>query len=273
MSDTRPLGFFDSGLGGLTVLRAIRRKFPNENLVYLGDTARLPYGTKSSDTIRRYTDQSVRALLNFDVKAIIVACNSASTAVLDSKLPGASRIESAVPVYNVIEPGAEVALKASGTKRIGVLATRATVSSGAYAKAITTLNQDATVFQHPAPLLVPLVEEGWETDPLTNLVIYRYLAPLMAQSIDTLILGCTHYPALREGIQKVTGNGIALVDSAQAIAEILYRDFKSGALKPNDAGAKGRISLYATDASPTMDSTAKRLMGDPELPSFEHCDL
>ena len=146
MSDTRPLGFFDSGLGGLTVLRTIRHAFPGENLVYLGDTARLPYGTKSSDTIRRYTDQSVRALQKFDVKAIIVACNSASTAILDSKLPGARPMESQVPIYNVIEPGADAALRASASKRIGVLATRATVSSGAYVKALQALAPESQVF-------------------------------------------------------------------------------------------------------------------------------
>lgn len=273
MSDTRPLGFFDSGLGGLTVLRTIRRAFPGENLVYLGDTARLPYGTKSSDTIRRYTDQSVKALQKFDVKAIVVACNSASTAILDSQLPGAKPLDSKIPIYNVIEPGADAALRASSSKRIGVLATRATVSSGAYAKAIKALAPEAQVFQHPAPLLVPLVEEGWESDPLTNLVIYRYLAPLLAQSIDTLILGCTHYPALRDGIQKVTGQAITLVDSSDAIAAILDRDFKSGKLQPSLSRTQAEISLYATDVSPAMDSTARRLMNDSGLPAFEACDL
>lgn len=270
MSDPRPIGFFDSGLGGLTVLRVIRATFPQENLVYLGDTARLPYGTKSPETIRRYTEQSIRALLKFDVKAIVVACNSASTALLHSEMP----IASPVPIYNVIEPGAEVALRASTSKRIGVLGTRATVASLAYPKAIHARDPRATIVQHPAPLLVPLVEEGWENDPLTNLIIYRYVAPLMAQAIDTLILGCTHYPALRDGIARVAGSGVALVDSAQAIAENLERDFKSGLLVRGEAdGARGGLELLATDASPAMDLTARRLMNDPELTSFKACDL
>lgn len=268
---SRPIGFFDSGLGGLTVLRSIRAHLPNENLVYLGDTARLPYGTKSPETIRRYTEQSIRALLGFDVKAIVVACNSASTALLNSKT--ANPISSPVPIYNVIEPGAEVAVRASATKRIGVLGTRATVASNAYPRAIYARDPSAFVAQHPAPLLVPLVEEGWEADPLTNLVIYRYVAPLLALSIDTLILGCTHYPALREGFQRVVGPGVTLVDSAEAIAENLERDFTAGLVPQSVSSAPGRLVLYATDASPAMDQTARRLMADADLPAFQHCDL
>lgn len=282
MSDPRPIGFFDSGLGGLTVLRSIRSILPSENLVYLGDTARLPYGTKSPETIRRYTEQSIRALLAFDVKAIVVACNSASTALLKAGTSNSpeARITAPVPVYNVIEPGADVALKMSATKRIGVLGTRATVASNAYADAIHAREPSAVVYQHAAPLLVPLVEEGWESDPLTNLIIYRYVSPLMSQMIDTLILGCTHYPALRDGIARVTGSGITLVDSALAIAENLEHDFRSGVLKRGETKStsdgrteRGRLTLYATDASPAMDVTAKRLMGDSELPPFLHCDL
>ncbi len=274
MSDPRPIGFFDSGLGGLTVLKSIRKSFPHENLVYLGDTARLPYGTKSSETIRRYTEQSVRALLKSNVKAIIVACNSASTAILDAAAPGGTKLDSPVPIYNVIDPGSDVALLASTSKRIGVLGTRATVQSNAYAKAIMTRDPSALVFQYPAPLLVPLVEEGWEDDPLTNLVIYRYVAPLLAQSIDTLILGCTHYPVLRAGFARVVGNGVKLVDSADAIGEILKRDFQNGILVPHSPNeTQGELILFATDSSIAMDLAARRLMGDESLPSFLPCDL
>jgi glutamate racemase len=275
MSDPRPIGFFDSGLGGLTVLYSIRERFPSENFIYLGDTARLPYGTKSPETIRRYTEQCIRALLKFDVKAIVVACNSASTAILNSR--GTEReIDSPVPLYNVIEPGAEVAIRTSTSKRIGVLGTRATVASNAYARAIEQREPNAIVFQQPAPLLVPLVEEGWESDPLTNLVIYRYLAPLMSQTIDTLILGCTHYPALREGIAKVAGSSIELVDSAMAIAQMLEKDFSQEEklkIHTTDTSVKGRLTLYATDASPAMDQTAKRLMKDDHLDTFQGFDL
>ncbi len=266
---SRAIGFFDSGLGGLTVLRAIRAGLPFENLVYLGDTARLPYGTKSPETIRRYSLQSIAALLKLDVKAIVVACNSASTALLDTTVP----VDSPVPLYNVIEPGADVALRASTSKRIGVLGTRATVLSNAYPKAILGREPTAFVVQQPAPLLVSLVEEGWESDPITNLIIYRYAVPLMAENIDTVILGCTHYPALREGIAKVFGSGIALVDSAQAIRENLERDFQSGLIKRNTNSEKGKLRLFATDASPAMDIAARRLMHDPDLPAFQACDL
>ncbi len=263
------IGFFDSGIGGLTVLRTIRQKLPFENLIYLGDTARLPYGTKSPETIYRYTNQSIQALVKLKVKAIVVACNSASTALLNKALP----VTSPVPIYNVIEPGSEVALRASVSKRIGVLGTRATVQSNAYVNAIHARNSLAVVIQQAAPLLVPLVEEGWESDPLTNLIIYRYTAPIMAQSIDTLILGCTHYPALRAGIIRVVGNSVELVDSADAIAESLERDFSNGLVRRNESKEAGKLQLFATDASVAMDLTAQRLMNDPALPSFQHCDL
>lgn len=270
MSDASDaIGFFDSGLGGLTVLRAMRAAFPLENLVYLGDTARLPYGTKSPETIRRYTLQSIDALLKLNVKAIVVACNSASTSLLDVTNP----VECPVPLYNVIEPGAAAALQASKTKRIGVLGTRATVNSGAYPSAIAKLAADASVFQQPAPLLVSLVEEGWESDPITNLIIYRYAVPLLSQNIDTLILGCTHYPALKDGIARAFGNSVELIDSARAIAENFERDFSSGRIKLNANKSKGTLELFATDATPAMNQTARRLMRDPDLPQFQPCDL
>ncbi|CAN5564127.1 glutamate racemase [soil metagenome] len=275
MSDPRPIGFFDSGLGGLTVLFSIRERFPHENFIYLGDTARLPYGTKSPETIRRYTEQCIRALLKFNVKAIVVACNSASTAILNFKATDLA-IASPVPLYNVIEPGADVAVRTSTSKRIGVLGTRATVASNAYVQAIEQREPLAVVFQQAAPLLVPLVEEGWEADPLTNLIIYRYLAPLLSKSIDTLILGCTHYPALREGFAKVAGASIELVDSAVAIAEQLEKDFADATkLKPlaTDSSQRGTLALFATDASPSMDLTARRLMKDDSLSSFQGFDL
>lgn len=286
MSDSRPLGFFDSGLGGLTVLRAVRRQFPFENFVYLGDTARLPYGTKSPETIFRYTVQNIRVLKSHNVKAIVVACNSASTSLLSFKshasAPSSEKptsyeehreLLSSLPVYNVIEPGAEAALAVSASKRIGVLGTRATIQSGAYVEAIQSRDSSAIVFQAAAPLLVPLVEEGWESDPLTNLIVYRYLGPLLSNHIDTLILGCTHYPALADSIRRVTGLGTNLVDSSLAIAKLLDSDFKSGRLTPKSTETPGRLELYATDTSPSMAATAKRLMSDPEILDFKPYDI
>lgn len=282
MSDARPIGFFDSGLGGLTVLRTVRRQFPSENFVYLGDTARLPYGTKSPETIFRYTLQNIRALKSHNVKAVVVACNSASTSLLNFKTqstsPNASHEEirsllSSLPIYNVIEPGAEAALVVSTSKRIGILGTRATVQSGAYVHAIQSRDHSAVVFQAAAPLLVPLVEEGWESDPLTNLIVYRYLGPLLSNQIDTLILGCTHYPALFDSIRRVTGHSTNLVDSSIAIAKLLDSDFKSGRLVANSAEISGILDLYATDTSPSMAATAKRLMSDPEILDFKPYDI
>jgi glutamate racemase len=286
MSDARPLGFFDSGLGGLTVLRAVRRQFPFENFVYLGDTARLPYGTKSPETIFRYTVQNIRVLKSHNVKAIVIACNSASTSLLSFKGQASAtssersprydehrELLSSLPIYNVIEPGAEAALAVSSSKRIGVLGTRATIQSGAYVDAIQSRDSSAIVFQAAAPLLVPLVEEGWESDPLTNLIVYRYLGPLLSNQIDTLILGCTHYPALTESIRRVTGLSTNLVDSSLAIAKLLDSDFKSGSLAPKSAESSGRLDLYATDTSPAMAATAKRLMSDPEILDFKPYDI
>lgn len=269
MSDDRPIGFFDSGLGGLTVLKAVRARFPQENLVYLGDTARLPYGTKSPQTIRRYTEQNIAALQKLNVKAIVVACNSASTSILGGDRKTIAGLPVDFPIFNVIEPGAEAAHKASTERRIGVLGTKATVLSQAYAKSLHAIDAKVQVFQQPAPLLVPLVEEGWEEDPLTNLVIYRYLAPLIANRIDTLILGCTHYPVLKAGIARVAGGAVHLVDSAEAIADQLREAKASGRLNPHNPaeGSKGRLELLATDTSPSMNEAAQRLLRTADAPS------
>lgn len=267
MSDARPIGFFDSGLGGLTVLKAVRSAFPKEDYVYLGDTARLPYGTKSPVTIRKYTEQNIQALNRLKVKAIVVACNTASTTLLDPSAP----LQSAIPIYNVIEPGAEAALKASTSQRIGVLGTRATVTSKAYETALLKRAPNAQVFSQAAPLLVPLVEEGWESDPITNLVVYRYVSPLLAKSIDTLILGCTHYPALKESVAKATGPSIQLIDSGNAIASMLRRDFTSGQLELSPSQSMGSLKLFATDTSASMNESAERLLSVPT--QFESIDL
>src|SRR5665213_2683738 len=183
------IGVFDSGVGGLTVLNALKTRWPAENFVYLADTARLPYGSKSLHTIHQYADQNVRYLAKYKVKAVVVACNSASTAILEAPL------KSSIPILNVVEPGARKAVEFSAQKRIGVLGTRATVMSEAYPKAILKIAPEAAVFQQPCPLWVPLVEEGWIEDPITNLIVYRYINSMAREQVDTLILGCTHYPA------------------------------------------------------------------------------
>ena len=263
--DNRPIGLFDSGIGGLTVLRSLMSHLPSESFVYLGDTARLPYGSKSPATIEKYLTQNIRFLCGLDVKTIVVACNSASTVLL-GKEPAFD-----VPVYNVIEPGAKAALNASIGKRIGVLGTKATIAARAYTTAIHALDRDAHVFGQACPLLVPLVEEGWEDDPLTNLVIYRYLNPIVQNKIDTLILGCTHYPALRTGIMKVAGPSIEIVDSAEVIATMLRADLESGRLKPSQNSSP--LKIMTTDVSESFREVAARLMRPHAIPELQLVDI
>lgn len=264
-NDDRPIGLFDSGIGGLTVLRTLASHLPQESFVYLGDTARLPYGAKSPATIERYLRQNIRYLKDLGVKAIVVACNSASTALLETPF------ESDVPLYNTIEPGAKVALRESVSRRIGVLGTKATVAAQAYVKTLQRLDPSVTVAQQACPLLVPLVEEGWEDDPLTNLVIYRYVQPLLQTGIDTLILGCTHYPALRGGIGRVVGPSVTLIDSSEAILELITADLQSGRLRRS--GRRREMRLLTTDLSPGSFEIATRIMRPHVVPDFEVVDI
>jgi glutamate racemase len=270
-NDPRPIGIFDSGIGGLTVLKSLLTEFPNESFIYLGDTARLPYGSKSPETIEKYLKQNVEFLISRDVKAVIVACNSASTVLLKSASIEKSAFS--IPVYDVIQPGAKAALATSLSKRIGVLGTSATIKSLAYAKVLTSLDPNVLVYQQACPLLVPLVEEGWHDDPLTNLIIYRYIAPLAVSRMDTLILGCTHYPALRDGIQKVVGPGVALVDSASAILHELNLDIAQGHLVPALKSTLPRLKILTTDASSNFKEIADRLLHPHHAPEFEAIDL
>jgi len=207
-----PVGVFDSGVGGLTVAREIFRNLPNEKIIYFGDTARVPYGNKSKDTIIRYSKQIASFLVSKKVKAIVIACNTASAFALDALKEYVD-----VPVIGVVEPGAKAAAKATKNNRIGVIGTVGTVKSGLYDKTIKALKDDATVFSQPCPLFVNLVEEGMIDDPVTIEMIHRYLGPMVHDAdIDTLILGCTHYPLLR----KVIGREIALENTTGSMDEI-----------------------------------------------------
>jgi glutamate racemase len=266
--DNRPIGLFDSGLGGLTVLRTLLTHLPQESFVYLGDTARLPYGSKSPQTITRYLIQNTRFLHSQNVKAIVVACNTASTVLLN-RSPDLA-LPADVPVYNVIEPGARAALSATANKRIGVLATRATVQAQSYPRVLSALDIAVTVSSQASPLLVPLVEEGWEDDPLTNLIVYRYVHPLLTLGIDTLILGCTHYPALRGPIGRAAGSAVQLIDSAEAIFNIISSDVSNGKMKPSNH--RQELKLLATDLSPAISDVASRLMRPHLIPKFELVD-
>ncbi len=265
MTDKRPIGLFDSGIGGLTVFKSLLSSLPNESFVYLGDTARLPYGSKSPQTIERYLLQNIDFLIRKNVKAVVVACNSASTVLL-----GPPR-DFGLPVYNVIEPGATAALQVSPGKKIGILGTKATVSARSYVRALHAIDENVTVFQQACPLLVPLVEEGMENDPITNLIVYRYVAPLIGAGVDTIILGCTHYPVLRANIEKATNGRIKLIDSSDALATLIHSDLASGRLGASDA----RISLeiMTTDVSQSFSEVARRLMLPHVIPDLVEVDI
>jgi glutamate racemase len=220
---TQPIGVFDSGIGGLTVVSALRALLPNESIYYLGDTARVPYGGKSAATVQRYSLEIAAMLLGENAKTVVVACNTASALALP-------RLEETLPVTvtGVILPGAREAIAKTRSGHIGVIGTRATINSGAYERALRTLNPEVHVTARPCPLLVPLIEEGWIESPITDEIIMQYLAPLLTDGIDTLVLGCTHYPLLRKAIARLLGEKIALVDSAQncalAVQELLVRE-------------------------------------------------
>ena len=216
----KAIGVFDSGIGGLTVYKALKDKMPNEKVIYLGDTARLPYGTKSAETIIKFSEDNAQFLLSRDVKIIVVACNSASSYAIK---PLQEKLK--IPVFGVIEPGAEAAVKWSKNS-IGVIGTTATISSGAYEKMILEKKPGAKIIAKDCPLFVPLVEEGWLTHKVTRLVAEEYLLPLKEKGIDSLVLGCTHYPVLKGVIGDVLGDRITLIDSAEVISEKAYAILK-----------------------------------------------
>ncbi len=219
--NNKSIGVFDSGIGGLTVYKALKEKMPNEKVVYLGDTARLPYGSKSKETIIRYSLENAEFLLTKDVKIIVIACNSSSSYAVE-----ALQKKFNIPVLGVIEPGSEAAVKCTN-KKVGVIGTSATIASGAYAKIIHEKSEDLEIISKDCPLFVPLVEEGWIDHSATRMIIKEYLEPLKKENIETLVLGCTHYPVLKDVINEVLGDSITLVDSAQTTAERVYHIFKS----------------------------------------------
>ena len=265
-NDPRPIGVFDSGIGGLTVLKELALQFPGENFIYLGDTARLPYGSKSAGTIRKYSEQNISFLKKQNVKAVVIACNSASSQVPEHELED-------LPIYNVIEPGSKRALTISQTKRIGVLGTRATIASQAYTKKLQELDPATHVFDQACPLFVPLAEEGWDSDPVTNLIVFRYLSQVMQNNIDTLVLGCTHYPILKNSISRVTGSTIELVDSGEAIAQWLAHDFKSGKLVFKTDTTPRRIEILTTDNSAHFTELSLKILKPLMADEFRNVDI
>jgi glutamate racemase len=266
----RPIGVFDSGLGGLTVARQLRRALPHEDLIYLGDTARVPYGTKSPETVRRFACEAAQFLVRHGVKAVVVACNTATAwalPVLQQRF--------GVPVFGVVEPGVATALARSHDRRVGVIATPATIRSDAYGRALRAADRRVVVTSRACPLLVPLVEEGWQDHPVTEAVLREYLSPMAEEGIDTLVLGCTHYPMLKRAIRRVVGRRIALVDSAAACAADVRRRLAERGLLVEGRRRRGRFTPYVTDDVPQFAGIAARLLRVPrakpsrvELPAF-----
>jgi glutamate racemase len=249
------IGVFDSGLGGLTVVKALMKQLPFEDIVYFGDTARLPYGTKSKESIIRFSRENADVLLRHRVKIIVVACNSSSSYALP-----ALKKDLRIPVVGVIDPGAQKAAAATRNKRVGVIATSATIGSRAYVKAVHKYAVSVHIWGQACPLFVPLVEEGWRCTPVTVAVARLYLAPLKKAGIDTLILGCTHYPLLKETIQKVMGQGVVLVDSAQEVAREVQRILE-GRRWLNARLGRGRPKFMISDRPQQFEKTAKEFLG------------
>jgi glutamate racemase len=252
-----PIGIFDSGLGGLTVCRAIETALPGENLIYLGDTARVPYGVKSPETVTRYSQEICDFLLRQEVKAIVVACNTASALALP-KL----REWYQVPLLGVLEPGVQAALQASKNHHIGVIGTEGTIRSESYAQAIRERYPEAKVWSRACPLFVPLVEEGWIDHEVTRRVVEIYLGEWRKEEVDTVILGCTHYPLLKGILQEVLGPEVRLVDSALETARALRALLESRGLVRN-LGKAGSHTYFSTDAPDKMRSLAEAFLGHP----------
>jgi glutamate racemase len=265
-----PIGVFDSGLGGLTVVRALREAFPEENILYLGDTARVPYGTRSAETVIRYARRAASELTQRGIKALVLACNTVSAVALEIL-----EAELDIPVMGVVEPGAQAGVRAalleaertSGPPpRVGVVGTAGTIRSGAYPRAVSSLSTRLEVIAEPAPLLVPLVEEGWLSGTVPELAVERYLTPLIERGAGVIVLGCTHYPLLREVFERVAarlaGRPIPVVDSASATAEALQEWIRNGRLFPaHSKDVPGTLQLLVTDLPSGFQKVADLFLG------------
>jgi len=261
-----PIGVFDSGLGGLTVYRTLRELLPGEDIIYLGDTARVPYGSKSPETIIRFSSQISSYLLEQSVKCIVVACNTASSLALETLMQRSPR-----PVLGVIDAGVRTAVRASLSGRMAVIGTEATIQSGAYLKSLRKLQETAVMDAYACPLFVPLVEEGWTEHPAAAMIAEEYLKPLKEGSTDTLILGCTHYPILEPLIQRTLGSGVQIVNPAEAVAEDV-RELLSGSGLLNPAKGGGSSRFIVTDLPKKFHTLSMRFLGQG-IESVEHLSV
>jgi len=258
----KAIGIFDSGIGGLTVVKEIVVKLPQENIIYLGDTARVPYGIRSPETVTRYSFEITRFLLAQEIKMLVVACNTASAISLD-----AVKKEFPLPVIGVLEPGARAAVAATKTRKVGIIGTEATIGSGAYERAIKRLASDVNVHSLACPLFVSLAEEGWTDNDVAQLVAEKYLAPLRGSGIDTLVLGCTHYPLLKMVIHKAVGSTIKLIDSATETAKEVANVLEKLRWRGSGNG-EGLRKFYVTDAPSRFEKIGRSFLGD----SLQHAE-
>ncbi len=252
-----PIGVFDSGIGGLTVVRELIRQLPNESIIYFGDTARVPYGPKGPETVLRYSREITSFLKGQGVKAIVIACNTATAHALS-----ALRAENDLPIVGVIEPGARAAAKTTRTGKVGVIGTQGTINSKAYERAIEAVAPDSVITALPCPLFVPLAEEGWLDTPATSLIAEEYLAPMAQKHVDTLVLGCTHYPLLKKVIGNAVGRDVRLIDSAEETAAETAATLRAAGLAhetTNDA----KYRFIASDAPEQFLRVGQRFLGSP----------
>lgn len=263
---TNPIGIFDSGIGGLTVVKRIASYLPNENIIYFGDTARVPYGTKSNSTIIEYSLQDAQFLINKNIKLLIVACNTVSSVALKDL-----REKFDIPIVGMINPGATMALNETRNKKIGVIGTYSTINNKAYSQELKELDNQVSVYEKPCPLFVPLAEEGWTHHEATKTIAREYLQELIDHDVDTLILGCTHYPILVDIIQEVMGEDVRLIDSGTAASQIV-RDYLHGRGLLNDSNQLGKHEFYVSDVPTKFKEVAERFLGR-ELEHIEKIDL
>ena len=254
--NNQPIGIFDSGMGGLTVVKEVIKLLPNEDIVYFGDTARVPYGPKSQDTIIRFSIENILFLLGHKVKIIIIACNTSSSVALHI-----AERNFKVPILGVIKPGAIEAVRVTKNKKIGIIGTRTTIKSGAYKKEIKKISEDIKVYGESCPLFVPLVEEGWLKEPVSEEIARCYLAPFRKLGVDTIVLGCTHYPLLKPLIKKVVGNGISLVDSAQQVARQAKEVLAQQGLTANRKTGRAKIKFFVSDEPENFSVQGRKFLG------------
>jgi glutamate racemase len=256
VNEAKPIGIFDSGIGGLTVLKEIIRELPNESTIYLGDTARVPYGIRSPETVTRYAFENSRFLISKDIKLLVIACNTASSVSLEIIKRSVE-----IPVVGVIEPGSKAAVSCTHKKKIGVIGTDATIRSNSYTKAIQDFDREVEIYGLPCPLFVPLVEEGWTEEPLTVMAAEKYLSPIKDKGIDTLVLGCTHYPLLKNVLSSIMGSTVRLIDSAIETAKEIRAILSAGSLLNSGTG-KTTYEYYVTDSPEKFISVGERFLGE-----------